>query len=302
MESSAHNNTLLKQEGIAMETSFEKEHTPFNIKVLLYHRIVKDELLRRVHWSYVSTEQLRRHLELLNTCGFTPVTFKDYLLAAEGRLRLPKKPVILTFENGYLNTYKYAFPILKEFGFNAVVFAIGNRTLKTDDWNMRIGLEPEQLASDDELREMSEAGFEIGSQSLTNVDLTALPMFEVEQEIKGSKETLETVLKTDVVSFSYPFGIADEKTKRLTSDAGYKIACGADSSPSNGGTDPLEIRRLTMTSSTNSLSFAIRILAPSDQTDWMQPKGSVIYRRAGRETAAVEMLQARSLEDATAST
>ncbi len=280
-----------------METMINEECLGFDLRVLLYHRVVKDEILRRIHWSYVSTQQLRRHCELLNACGCTPVTFKDYLLATRGKLRLPKKPVILTFENGYKNTYLHAFPILKEFGFNAVVFAIGNRTLNSDDWNMRIGLQPEQLASDDELREMSEAGFEIGSQSLTNVDLTALPLHEAQQEIACSKQTLESVLGTDVVSLSYPFGVTDERTKQLAKDAGYSFACGVDGNFADSRTDPFEIRRLTMTSSTNSLSFVIRILAPHDQMDWIAPKGSTIYRRAGRETAAVEKLRAKTFED-----
>lgn len=282
-----------------MENS-EKDHMTSNIKVLVYHRVVNDELLRRVHWSCVSTQQFRRHLELLDTCGFTPITFRDSLLASSGALRLPKKPVILTFENGYQSTYQHVFPLMKEFGYNGVVFALGNRTLKTDDWNSRLGLPVQQLAQDDELIEMHAAGFEIGSQSLTNADLTKLTSRAATQEIALSKEVLENIIKTNVISFSYPYGAVDQHTKGLVRNAGYHIGCGIEDGTPSFGSDPFHIRRLNMTSSTNSLSFTFRMLTSNEQSEWINPRISPVRHYPWPETGLLESIPTKVYDEAIA--
>jgi peptidoglycan/xylan/chitin deacetylase (PgdA/CDA1 family) len=211
-------------------------------------------------------------LKLLNSWGFTPITFKDYTLAMNGELPLPKRPVILTFENGYRETYRLAFPLLKEFGMNAVVFALGDRTITTDEWDRYLGLYPEQLVPDDELVEMHEGGFEIGSQSLTHPDLTTLTDQAAWNEVALSKEVLESLIGTTVTSFSYPFGSIDKRTKEMVIDAGYKFGCGTDTRSIHVGINSFAIRRIAITNSTNSLSFALKMLSPGEQADWTNSK------------------------------
>ena len=95
------------------------------VKVLMYHRVVEDKAISDAHWSCVYVEDFRRQLELLDRWGFTAITFEDYRLFQSGELNLPKKPVILTFDDGYLDTYTVVFPVLQEYGVKAVVFVLG---------------------------------------------------------------------------------------------------------------------------------------------------------------------------------
>jgi len=253
-------------------TGNASEGNDTNIKVLMYPRIVSDELQRRSHWSCVSVNQLRRHIELLNDWGFTPITFKDYSLFIKGEKHLPKIPVIITFENGYKNIYRLAFPLLKRFGVNAVVFALGDRTITTDYSNEHLGLPPEELATDEDLIEMQDAGFEIGSHSMTHVDLTGLSDSDGKNEIMSSKKALESILQAKILSFSYPFGSINERIKNVVANAGYEFGCGIDTGPSHFGTDMFDIRRITMTSSTNTMSFAVKMLTRYEHAGWMSSK------------------------------
>src|ERR1051325_2195833 len=103
---------------------------PANIKVFMYHRIVDDARLSDSQWTCLHIKDFRKHLELIDRWGFTTVTFNDYRLFLMGELNLPKKPIILTFDDGYLETYRLAYPALQEFGMKAVVFVIADQSIK----------------------------------------------------------------------------------------------------------------------------------------------------------------------------
>ena len=256
-----------------------------HIKVLLYHRIVDDGPAGRIQWSNVSVSLLRRHLELLNSWGFTPITFSDYRMAACGELRLPKRPVILTFALGGRDTYRLAFPLLKEFGVNGVVFAVGDRRIRGNEGNREIGFDGELLAGDDELAEMHGAGFEIGSCSMTHPDLRRLPEQEAWEEIAGSKAALESILQAGVCSFAYPFGAVNGRLKAMVARAGYAFGCGIDSGPPVFGADPFNIRRIAITGTANTLRFAVTMLTPYELSEWARSRPDVAIRAAWRSEA-----------------
>src|SRR5260221_5521386 len=99
------------------------------IKVLMYHRVVDDERLARAHWMCTHIRDFRNQLRLLDRLGFTTITFDDYRLHLQGEVNLPRRPVILTFDDGYLDTYEAAFPALRESGMKAVVFVVADQQI-----------------------------------------------------------------------------------------------------------------------------------------------------------------------------
>src|ERR1043165_973668 len=103
----------------ANDKTFTKtQGNPRLIKVLMYHRITDSVELARSNWTCVHVDDFRRQLMLLNKWGFSAITFEDYRLFCKGEIALPKRPVIITFDDGYLDTSALAFPILQEFGMN----------------------------------------------------------------------------------------------------------------------------------------------------------------------------------------
>lgn len=240
------------------------------LKVLVYHRIVDDEAVSRKFWHCLHVERFRRQLELLDRWGFTPITFADYRLFREGELNLPSKPVIITFDDGYMDTFTYAFPLLQEFGMRAVVFVLGDRRIKTNYWDRTVGFPEAPLMDGRHILELHEAGFEIGAHSMSHVKLTAIREDLAWDEISRSRMLLEILLNDNVHTFSYPYGLNSAGTRRMTQNAGYLSACSVGSGPAVFGQDPFEIRRLTVFNNAGAGAFALRLLAPYEYYGWLR--------------------------------
>ncbi len=92
------------------------------VPILLYHHISIEGLGDNV----VTPEQFSHHLSLLKQNGYNTVSFDDLINFVEKGTPLAQKPVIITFDDGYLSNYEYAFPKLKENNYCATIFAIGS--------------------------------------------------------------------------------------------------------------------------------------------------------------------------------
>ncbi|MFI5251238.1 MAG: polysaccharide deacetylase family protein [Bacteroidota bacterium] len=254
------------------------EGNPRAIKVLMYHRVVDDRKISDKHWTSVHVDDFRRQLELLEQWGFTPITFRDYRLFLEGRLDLPKKPIILTFDDGYLDTYEVAFPVMQEFGFKAVIFVLGDKNVKTNYWDHNPEIPDAPLMNGRQIVEMHEAGFEIGSHSLSHPRLTELTEDQTWEQICRSRILLEILLDAPVHTISYPFGLINDSIKEATKHAGYRFGCGVGSGPAIFGDDHFEIRRITILGRTTAAGFALRLLTPFQYYEWTRRKAGDAFR------------------------
>lgn len=250
------------------------------LKVLMYHRIVEDRDLSDHCELCVHIHEFRNHLEILGHLGYTPVTFKDLHLFRQGEILLPKKPIIITFDDGYLDTYSRAYPLLKEYGMRAVIFVLGNRSLQTNIWDQEDpGIPMAPLMKDHHVKELHEKGFEIGAHSLSHNDLQKLSAEEVRVEINSSKLILESMIDSPVYSFSYPFGSVNALTKRVVSECGFEFGCSVYTGPAKFGTDLHEIRRLTINNTTNAAGLVMRLKAPFEYAEWMWWKSKDVLNR-----------------------
>lgn len=254
-----------------------------NIKVLMYHMIVEDEEHSGFHWTNVSKEQFRKHLVLLDKWGFTPITFRDYILFTKGQLQLPRKPVILTFDDGYEEVYTIAFNMLKDMGWNAVVFVIGDQKIKMDLWNNGAGSKNPNLLNPKQIKEMHSAGFEIGSHTMSHLYLPNESQRNAWYEIAKSKEELETLLGSEVLSFCYPYGAVNEQLKQMVKEVGYKIGCGVYTGPPRFGQDIFDVRRITIPHGTDTFKFALKLLTPFEYYEYVGSK--VLHRGSGNYSA-----------------
>ncbi|MFI5252985.1 MAG: polysaccharide deacetylase family protein [Bacteroidota bacterium] len=235
-------------------------------------RRVSDQL-----WTAVHVEDFQRQMALLRTWGFTPITFRDYHLFLEARRDLPKKPILITFDDGYLDTYEVAFPVLREFDYKAVIFVLGDHAIKTNYWDRNRNMPEVPLMTEQQIVEIHEAGLEIGSHSLTHPTLTELPGDQLSEQVCRSRILLEILLDTPVHSFSYPFGMLNEKVKEAVKNAAYRFACAVGSGPPGFGDDLYEIRRITIPSRTTTAGFALRLLTPFQYYEWTRRQARNAY-------------------------
>ncbi len=150
--------------------------SPERIKVLMYHRIVNGDYVSPGEREFcIDAKVFRKHLRILERLGYSTITFNDYDLFKRGELNLPRKPIILTFDDGYLDTHEHALPVLREYGMKAVVFVVADPQVRMNDWDSGYDITPAPLMTPDQILELHAAGFEIGSHSLTHPRLTQVP-------------------------------------------------------------------------------------------------------------------------------
>lgn len=258
-----------------------------DIKVFMYHRIIKQASGNTKDWHAVSEDNFRKQLKMLDMLNYTPITFEDLQLYLDDKLTLPKKPIILTFDDGHLDTYEVALPILKEFDMKAVVYALGNRNLRYALWDQIDGGPTLPLMTDDQLLEIRSMGFEVGAHSMTHPTLSNLSVEEQIEEIVGSKRSLENLLGENLLSFAYPYGRLDFSSYEITQKAGFKFACGVFTGPPKFGDDIFNIRRLSVGYKTGAFGYLLKLLTPYEYAEWINYK--IRYEKSDPQAGAQEL-------------
>src|SRR5205807_1358035 len=114
----------------------------------------------------VPARRFRLQVALLKAFGFTGITLRQWVDSLDGIARLPKKPVILTFDDGYAGIYDYVLPILLRAGYRATCYVIAEDFMEGPK-----GRRAFSVVSCAQARDLLAAGFEIGSHSLTHMRL-----------------------------------------------------------------------------------------------------------------------------------
>jgi peptidoglycan/xylan/chitin deacetylase (PgdA/CDA1 family) len=174
----------------------------------------------------VSEHDLAAHAAYLRHRGFTGLTLSD---AEERRTAgtLPERAAAFTFDDGYQSTRRAA-RILAHHGFPGTVFAVtgfvgGDRPMR---WFGVDSEPPERMRSLgwEELAELQQSGWEIGSHTVTHPLLTSLDQDSLERELEASRDAIADRLG-DCRSLAYPYGAADTRVAEAAGRAGYLVAC-----------------------------------------------------------------------------
>mgnify|MGYP003370285136 CR=1 FL=1 len=135
----------------------QKDKAEVNLPILMYHGLTDRQ--SRVGDYYVPAETFESDMRYLKEQGYTSVTMTElihYVYDKSGSLRLPEKPVIITFDDGYLNNHTFGTEILKEYGMKAVISVIGSASREMSQTKYRN--ERSCAANISELRQMKESG------------------------------------------------------------------------------------------------------------------------------------------------
>jgi peptidoglycan/xylan/chitin deacetylase (PgdA/CDA1 family) len=179
----------------------------------------------------LSVDYFREHLTLIKEAGFTPLTVSEMIaLNADDS----SKYVALTFDDGLLDNYEIAAPILQEYGYTATFFVIpgfDNITRwvnpTTSQWSdvAKPGFTiPFPSMQQQHRRELSELGMEIGCHSMTHPKLNKITDTQLHSEIIDSKLMLEDQLGQSVTSFCYPKGRYNNRVLKYIQKAEYECA------------------------------------------------------------------------------
>lgn len=163
----------------------------------------------------IAPDKFEEELEYLSKANFTPISLDTMIAALKGNTSLPNKPIILSFDDGYIDFYVNAFPLLRKFNFHSVQFIptglVGKSSYLT--W--------------DQIKEMDSTGLvSFQAHSVTHANLPSLSDTQLKYEIIQSKKDLEEKLGKPVNFFAYPYGASDERVWNAVKSAGFFGAVG----------------------------------------------------------------------------
>jgi peptidoglycan/xylan/chitin deacetylase (PgdA/CDA1 family) len=232
------------------ESARMKKAVPGFIPVLMYHKI-PDAPLASKHQIFVTKENFAKHLAYFQQQKFTPITFLDYQAFASGRRPLaefPRRPIILTFDDGYVDNYTNLLPLMQQAGYRGVLYLLGDFDVRYNYWD--VDTNPTEPRSDimDAVQKQAfvAAGWEIGAHTMRHAKLPELPAAEAAAEIQQSKTALERALGTGIISFAYPYGALTEETKAQVQQAGFTYAVATDTGGLHLEDDRMQIFRVNM--------------------------------------------------------
>lgn len=221
------------------------------VPVLMYHRVPSEAPAGSVYNVYVTRERLAEHFASLKRRGYQAVTFREL---AEGKR--VKKPVVLTFDDGYADNHDNLLPLLEAFDFKAVIYALADEALTRNEWDIPGGEPPAPLMSRAQLLACHQSGrVEIGSHGLSHAHLPTLDGAQLAAELVESKRRLEAWLDTEVVSFAYPYGDYGEREVEACRAAGYLFGIATVSGPLHPADDFYRIRRINLMPRDRGLKF-----------------------------------------------
>lgn len=257
-----YNETNLKQIVDKIEKKYFDlyvDKKKYEVPVVMYHRVINKSENEGIHGTYIYENIFREHMKYLKDNNFSVITFEDLNnIGWRNRFDKNKKYIIITFDDGYVDNYELAFPILKEFNFKATIFLMGESTY--NEWDVKAdGEKSFPLMSVEMIKEMQDYGIEFGAHTFNHPKLNKLSNDEIKHQIVDVKKPLEEKIGREIITFAYPYGILNDYAKKMVEEAGYTFGVATDSGSVCLSDDLYQIRRIAIFPNTNLFSFKRKV-------------------------------------------
>lgn len=229
---------------------------------LMYHSVLVDGSQSSWPWA-VTLRDFRQQLDLLSAEGWHTRTVNQ--LSAEPRA-WQEREVVITFDDGYADN-EIACEELQRRGMRATWFVVAGALGQSPPWSDP-GRGPSRLLAADALRNMAQAGMEIGSHGVSHVALPALDDQTLHRELQTSKAILEDASGMAVTSLAFPYGRYDERCIQAARLAGYDAACTTRSGYALVDRDLFQIRRLTVANGESAAVLARKLSFAANDGSW----------------------------------
>ncbi|MEY8297684.1 MAG: polysaccharide deacetylase family protein [Emergencia timonensis] len=219
------------------------------VPILMYHGLTKKQ--SQVNDYFIPATTFESDMKYLKENGYTAITMTeliDYVYDKTGKIALPEKPVVITFDDGYCNNYNYATPALEKYGMKAVLSVIGHACEEASVADHRA--EDYCNVTWDQIKEMSDSGlWEIQNHTWDSHEAKGGRKGASKKEWE-SEDVYEKILKEDLSilqkklkettgvypnTFTWPFGAYTEDSRDLLKSMGFKATLSC-----NGGINTIE--------------------------------------------------------------
>jgi len=207
----------------------------------------------------MTPQKLETHMSILKLLRYTPINLTQYEECRNGHSTLPKKPIIITFDDCYQECIDYAIPILEEKGFTAVFYMPTNYAGTNSHWLMpELGFEF-PIIDWETVKRLDSSGFEVGSHSMSHPRLAEISPENCFKELDGARKILEDKLGHEVVHLAYPYGSFNDNVRAIAAETGYRTALTTEEWFCTPDNDLLLMPRFNILGYYNIIEFLLRI-------------------------------------------
>ncbi len=210
------------------------------VPIILYHNLL-ESIDGENALVNITPETFREHMTAIKAEGYTAITYNDYYEYLSKGTLLPEKPIIITFDDGYLSNYEKAFPILRELGLKATIFVVTSTVGATTNVSYPHFTWMQAL-------EMEQSGvIKIESHSHSHLPMSQLEFGDIVREVRLSKYLIEKNLNKECSFLAYPFGDFSDVCLKIAREAGYSLQNKVgDRGFNSKNTDNELLRRITV--------------------------------------------------------
>ena len=249
-----------------------------SVPILMYHQITPRSI-QAFHKYTISPRMFAAQMRWLALNGYRSITPDMLIDSRNGRIALPKRPVIITFDDGFQDCADYAAPILQANGFTAMFYLVAGRMGKASDWLIAERGVSLPLMDWPAARHLEAAGFQCGAHSLSHPRLADLDTQACRAELTQSRRMLEDGLGREVRHFAYPYGSYNGMVRALVSEAGYRSACSVRIGLSTSDDDLLSLHRVPVMGVDSLLDFICRIRSGQTFTETLRGRVGAPLRK-----------------------
>jgi len=229
-------------------------------RIMMYHMISEQLPQQKKSGLRVSPLMFERHLEYFSNNGWKFIKMSELDDYAE-----ENKIVAITFDDGYLDNYTKALPLLKKYNACATLYLVIDR--HQNDWSVKKNIKhnsgvlaAEKKLSNEHVQDMLDSGvFELGGHTITHPYLPNTSLKDKQHEMFECKKILETQFKTNISSFAYPFGIYDDEDVNIIKNCNYSSAVTTDEGVVDNKS-MFELKRIKASGKDNFFAFKLRVL------------------------------------------
>jgi peptidoglycan/xylan/chitin deacetylase (PgdA/CDA1 family) len=257
-----------------------------DVPILMYHEVSPSPHPAFRRYT-VTVRDFTRQMRWLAAFGYQPIDMDTLVRARQGQASLPRRPVVITFDDGFQSCADYAAPVLRAHGFTAVFYLVAGLMGMTSRWlRPELGMEL-AVMSWDTARSLAAEGFHCGAHSLTHPRLAGLDDARLKPELVEARRRIEDELGESIVHLAYPYGSFDDTVQAAAAEAGYVTACSTHPGRSGAGDDLLALHRVSVYGHDSLLDFAFRLRTGAALRERLgQAFGGVARRPASSRGAA----------------
>jgi glycosyltransferase involved in cell wall biosynthesis/peptidoglycan/xylan/chitin deacetylase (PgdA/CDA1 family) len=231
------------------------------VPILMYHAF--GESGEPASQFVLPKNQFSRQMAWLKRLNYHVLSLEEYLNYRQQHKLPPPRSIIITIDDGYVETVTLALPILHHHDYPATVFLVTGKVGSTNCWADDLALKGRQLMSWQEIKEMANKSTQFGAHTQNHPNLTSISVEQAWDEITGSKTDLERELQTPVIAFAYPFGEFNESVQALVEQAGFLGSCTVEGGSNSWSISLSKLRRIEVVGTWSLLRFLINLILAS---------------------------------------